>query len=273
MSNTFLTLDRAGDAVWTMTVTDGLAAGRGDHRFLFGGAGLACAVAAMEQSSGRPAIWATAQYLSYVRPGATVEIAVDLATVGKAITQARATLSNAGREIITATAALGHRDGPSDQWAQPIPVPAPEDCDEIAHWNSDVSIGGRFRFRPAHGYFGYAPTAGRQDDGRLLFWMRPVEDVPIDRTVLAVMADFFTPGIRNATGQVLGGNSLDNTIRYGKLVETDWVLCEVFLEAIANGFTLGTMRIFGRDGTLMASASQSMILRDRSTTVQKEPAK
>lgn len=247
-----------------MIVSDGLAAGRGDHRFLFGGAGLACAVDAMQQASGRPAIWATAQYLSYVRPGAKVDIAVELATVGRAITQARTTVRHDGRDIITATAALGQRDGPSDQWAKPGAVPPPEECEEIAHWNADASIGGRFVFRPAHGYFGYSPTAGRQDDGRLMFWMRPSDDVPIDRTVLAVMADFFTPGIRNATGKVLGGNSLDNTIRYASQVETDWVLCEVFLEAIANGFTLGTMRIFARDGTLMASASQSMILRDRS---------
>lgn len=270
MTTKFLDLEPAGDKRWTMTVSDGLAAGRGDHRFLFGGAGLACAVEAMQQASGRPAIWATAQYLSYVRPGSTVEIAAELATVGRAITQARATICHAGREIITATAALGQRDGLSDQWAKPIPVRSPEQCEEIPHWNTDASIGGRFIFRPAHGYFGYAPTAGRQDDGRLLFWMRPTENVPIDRTVLAVMADFFTPGIRNATGQVLGGNSLDNTIRYAALVETDWVLCEVFLEAIANGFTLGTMRIFARDGTLMASASQSMILRDRSKAVHKE---
>lgn len=273
MAQTFLTLDPAGDHRWTMTVGDGLAAGRGDHRFLFGGAGLACAVEAMQIASGRPAIWATAQYLSYVRPGSTIDIAVDLATVGRAITQARATISHDGREIITATAALGHRDGPSDQWAQPRPVPPPEDCEPIPHWNTDASIGGRFHFRPAHGYFGYSPTAGRQEDGSLLFWMRPTDDVPIDRTVLAVMADFFTPGIRNATGKVLGGNSLDNTIRYGTLVETDWVLCDVFLEAIANGFTLGTMRIYARDGTLMASASQSMILRDRSSSQSTEKRK
>ena len=270
MAQTFLTLEPTGEHRWSVVVTDGLAAGRGDHRFLFGGAGLACAVQAMELASGRPAIWATAQYLSYVRPGSRVDIAVDLATVGRAIPQARATLSHDGKDIITATAALGQRDGPSDQWASHAAVPPPEECADIEHWNAGASIGGRFRFRPAHGYFGYAPTHGRQDDGRLLFWMRPVDDVPIDRSVLAVMADFFTPGIHNATGQVLGGNNLDHTIRYGAVVPTDWVLCDVFLEAIASGFTLGTMRIYARDGTLMASASQSMILRDRSGTVPKE---
>ena len=34
MTTKFLDLEPAGDKRWTMTVSDGLAAGRGDHRFL-----------------------------------------------------------------------------------------------------------------------------------------------------------------------------------------------------------------------------------------------
>ncbi|MDQ1356726.1 MAG: hypothetical protein QOG44_1099, partial [Acidimicrobiaceae bacterium] len=39
---------------------------------MFGGCGLAAGVAAMEHASGRPAIWATAQYLSYAPTGSVV---------------------------------------------------------------------------------------------------------------------------------------------------------------------------------------------------------
>jgi acyl-CoA thioesterase II len=263
MTHPLLPLEPTGPDQWTLFVTDGLSAGRDDHRFLFGGAGLAAAVTAMEAATGRPAIWATAQYLSYVRPGSTVSITVSQPSIGRTITQARASLTHDGKEIVAATAALGARDGLSDQWARHDPVPPPEDCADIAHWNAGTSIGGRFHFRPARGYFGYSPPGERQEDGRLYFWIRPVEDLPIDRVVLAMVADFVTPGIRNATRRKLGGNSLDNTIRYGNLVPTDWALCEVMIDAIASGITHGTMRIFARSGELLAVASQSMILRVR----------
>ncbi len=36
--------------------------------FLFGGCGLGAAVTALEAVTGRPLVWATAQYLSYARP-------------------------------------------------------------------------------------------------------------------------------------------------------------------------------------------------------------
>ena len=47
---------------WVLPVTPGVATGGG---FLFGGCALGAAVAAMEATTGRPVIWATAQYLSY----------------------------------------------------------------------------------------------------------------------------------------------------------------------------------------------------------------
>lgn len=264
MTHAFLTLDRLADRDFALDVTPGLSVGRGDHRFLFGGAGLAAAVTAMEQASGRPAIWATAQYLSYARPGSRVDIACTLATEGKYTTQARATIRNGDTEILTATAALGERAGMTDQWAKLPDVPGPDGCDEKRHWSDEGNLGGRFRFRPAHGIFIDAPAgAKRAEDGRLIFWIRPVEDIPIDRTVLAVIADFVTPGVRNATGRAAGGNSLDNTIRFGPVVPTEWVCCDVVIESIYNGIFHGTMRIFAEDGTLMAVASQSMILRLR----------
>ncbi len=264
MSHSFLRLEPLDAGRWTLDVTDGLSVGRGGNRFLFGGAGLAASVQAMEQASGRPAIWATAQYLAYARPGEQVVVATSLPAVGKYITQARATISHERGEILTATAALGTRDGLSGQWVQPPPVPSWEDCPEHRHWSSDENLGARFRFRPAHGFFGDDPAgAARSDDGRLLFWIRAVEDIPVDRVLLAVVADFMSPGIRNATGRRAGGNSLDNTIRYGALVPTTWMLCDVQIETIASGFVHGSMLIYAENGALLACASQSMIVRVR----------
>jgi acyl-CoA thioesterase len=60
-----------------------------------------------------------------------------------------------------------------------------------------------------------------------------------------------------------GGNSLDNTIRFRRIVPTDWVLCDIQIQGVHGGFAHGSMRLFAQDGQLMATASQSMIVRVR----------
>jgi acyl-CoA thioesterase II len=265
MLHTFLPIRSGPDPLQCeLPVESRLCVGRGEQRFLFGGAGLATSVAAMEAASGRPAIWATAQYLSYARPGSSLAISCDLPSIGRSITQARATLTTDGREVLTAQAALGAREGWIDQWVSLDGVPTPENCAETEHWSAPDSLGGQFRFRSALGAFSDVPHGPRSDDGRLQFWIRPVDDaIAIDRVILAVIADFVTPGIRNATGRRAGGNSLDNTIRYCRVVPTEWALCDVQIEAIASGIAHGSMRIIAQDGSLLAVASQSMILRVR----------
>src|SRR5207244_1998641 len=74
--------------LWRLPVTPRVCARRG---FLFGGCGLAAAIAALEAATGRPAIWATAQYLAHARPPAVLEVAVTVAASGRQVTQARAT--------------------------------------------------------------------------------------------------------------------------------------------------------------------------------------
>src|SRR3546814_9910115 len=72
---------------WILPVTPGIST---TQQFLFGGCGLGAAIAAMERTSGRPVIWATAQYLSYANPPSIMDIDVTIAVEGRQITQARA---------------------------------------------------------------------------------------------------------------------------------------------------------------------------------------
>ena len=58
-----------------------------------------------------------------------------------------------------------------------------------------------------------------------------------------------------------GGNSLDNTLRVGRLVPTEWVLLDIRVDLIANGFGHGVVHLWAEDGTLLATASQSTIVR------------
>ena len=53
----------------------------------------------------------------------------------------------------------------------------------------------------------------------------------------------------------------NNTIRFARIAATEWLLAEIQIEAVHNGVVHGSMHLFAQDGTLMALASQSMILR------------
>ena len=111
---------------WILPVTPGISTG---HQFLFGGCRLGAAIAALERTSGRPVIWATAQYLSYATPPSILDIDVTIAVAGRQVTQARAVGHVGDREILTVNAALGERPLDSEgQWAEPPEVPSPEAC-------------------------------------------------------------------------------------------------------------------------------------------------
>ena len=131
-SRTFLGLEQSHNPFrWTLPVTPALCTG-GD--FLFGGCGLGAAISAMEGTSGRECVWATAQYLSYAKPGEVMDIDVTLAVEGHQITQARAVCHVGDREILTVNAALGHRDRSSTtgQWETMPDVPPPDGVRPIA---------------------------------------------------------------------------------------------------------------------------------------------
>ena len=51
---------------WRLPVTPGIST---MGHFLFGGCGLGATIGAMEGATGRPIVWATAQYLSYAQRG------------------------------------------------------------------------------------------------------------------------------------------------------------------------------------------------------------
>ena len=106
-ARTFLGMERTGETTWTFEVTERLIT---PGNFLFGGCGLASALVALEEASGRPTIWATAQYLSYAPLGSTVTVKTDLAVVGGHVTQARATTYAEDREIFTVNGAFGTGD-------------------------------------------------------------------------------------------------------------------------------------------------------------------
>jgi acyl-CoA thioesterase len=57
------------------------------------------------------------------------------------------------------------------------------------------------------------------------------------------------------------GRSLDNTLRVARLSPTAWVLCDVRIHALINGYAQGVAFLWSQDGELLATASQSFVVR------------
>lgn len=263
-SRSFLGLEATHNRFrWKLPVTPGISTTGG---FMFGGSGLGAAISALEGTSGRDCVWATAQYLSYAKPGEVVDIDVTIAVEGHQITQARAVCHVADREILTVNAALGDR--PIDhagQWeSPPDDLPGPLECEprsSTSDWTGTINerLDQRLvKGRPS------ADLPGEQSDGQYILWAR-IPDVitGMDATTLAVLGDFVPSGVGQALGVNGGGNSLDNTLRVCRMVPTEWVLMDIRVHAVERGFGHGLVHMFAQDGTLLATASQSVIVRIR----------
>jgi len=252
---------------WYLPVDSSICVGPPGNVFMFGGVGLASAVAALERTTGRPLIWATAQYLGFARPGSVVDIDVWTPVEGKYNTQANTKGHVDDKEIISVSAALGARPSElSAQWTERPAAPPPEDCDPSEHWRASAeSLHSRMEVRIVESRPGQDPVGHPTSDGKTLLWVRPREGFAIDASMLAIMADFVPRGIGAALGKNAGGNSLDNTLRIRRIVPTDWVLCDIRITGVHGGFGHGEMRLYAQDGELMATASQSLIVRVRET--------
>ncbi len=249
----------ADDHVWQLPVVPGLISGTGA---LFGGCGLGAAIEVMEHVTGRPCIWATAQFLSFARPPAVLELHVVEAVRGHQISQARVMARVGDREILTVVGALGCRPGPlAGQWAIRPDVPPPADCPPRPLLNRHVgTIMDRFESKLADARPYWALT-GFEGSGNASLWVRLPELADASAAALAVIGDFVPFGIGQALGRRAGGNSLDNTLRVARRVPTEWVLADVRVHAIADGFGHGLVHLWAENGTLLATASQSTIVR------------
>ncbi len=263
---------------WSMPVTPELSTHGG---FLFGGCGLGAAVAAMEDTTGRQCIWATAQYLSYAKPGDHLDVDVLVAVEGHQMTQARAVCHVGNREILTVNAALGYR--PLDlrgQFEQMPEVPGPLDTPvRRSYVTAGPTIVARMEQRLVMGR-NVDELDGTPSDGRTLMWNRLPDVIEgVDATTLAIMGDFVPMGVGQSLGFLGSGNSLDNTLRVVNLVPTDWVLLDIRVHGVDRGFGHGLVHMFAEDGTLLATASQSCIVRrwtgevgSRPSSFAKEPS-
>ncbi|MCL4292554.1 MAG: thioesterase family protein [Acidimicrobiia bacterium] len=247
--------DRSGR--WRLPVVPEICSGLGT---LFGGAGLGACIEALEHDTGRPVVWATGQFLSFARPPSVLDVEVTEVVRGHHVSQARAVARLDGEEILTVNAALGTRPSPFEgSWSLRPEVPPPGDCPprQLSH-GLRPSIADRLDVRVANGR-GPDDLPGPPGDGRSALWVR----LPVDVSAagLAIVGDYVPFGISQALGQRAGGNSLDNTLRVAHRAPTEWILADIRVHAVADGFGHGLVHLWSEDGVLLGSASQSTIVR------------
>ena len=99
-------------------------------------------------------------------------------------------------------------------------------------------------------------------DGTASMWVR-MPGLAASAASLAVLGDYVPWGIAQSLGTwTIRSNSLDNTLRIARIVPTEWVLLDIRIHAIHSGFGHGLVHLWAEDGTLLATASQSAIVRD-----------
>lgn len=257
----FLDLHHLGDRRWQLAVGERHTGGRGS---LFGGVGLAAAIAALEQDSAAPVVWATAQYISITQQPAVMDLDVRLPAVGRSVTQGQVTGHIGERQVISVMAALGRRtEQERGIWERMPAAPDPGECERVHHHHHETeTIHDHTELRMARGMFGFTQTGTPTQDSGSLVWAR-MTDVHHDAGTLAILADYMPSAVGNAVGKRLRCTSLDNTIRYADAAhapETEWILLENRIEFIGNGFANGTGLMWSEEGRLLATASQSMIV-------------
>jgi acyl-CoA thioesterase II len=259
-ARTFLGMEPDGDDLhWHMRVTPQLTT---PGNFLFGGCGLGAALVALEVAAGRPAVWATAQYLSYALTDAELYWEVVLAAEGRHVTQGRAVGRVDGREILTVNAALGRDDlDVGGVWVAPPEVPPPDQCPgrflpELFRNTIMDSI----EVLTARGLT-FEEMDGRPGDPDSALWARVPGHLAPSAATLAIMGDYVSGAVSQPLGRRAMGRSLDNTLRMVQLKPTEWVLCDIRMHALVDGYAQGIAFLWSSDGELLATASQSIAVR------------
>jgi acyl-CoA thioesterase II len=258
---TFYGLEPTDDPLrWRLPVVPEICSGFGA---LFGGAGLGASIEALERVTGRPLVWATAQFLQFARPPSVVELDINEEVRGHATSQARVLARVDGTEIFTIVAALGRRSLPWEgEWAVRPEVPSIADSPpRVLAPHHEGTIATRLETRLANAC-NFDDLDGTPGDGRSALWVRLPPELESTAAALAILGDYVPFGLSQALGRRINSNSLDNTIRMVRVHPTEWVLADIRVQAIAEGFGHGVVHLWAEDGTLLATASQTATVRE-----------
>ena len=232
----------------------------------FGGAGVAVAVAMLEQATGRRALWTAVQFVSNPDRGSLLTCHVDVVAHGGRVSQARITATLDGQEVFTSLGASGLPRGDLAISFDRMPSVAPPEVCPPAVFDvvGDVD----------HSYFAAIdrrvaalPDQLHGTGSHAAFWVR-MEGQNVTTPLLGYFGDVAAIGVYGALGQpvlrpVMRAASVDNTLRIGASAETEWVLLDLHAHAVVAGYGHGTVDLWTPDGVFLGQMSQTVALRDR----------
>lgn len=258
-----LGLEPVDDTTGAVTVTGRACSSYGA---LFGGCAMAFAIDTARRTTGRPLVWASAQFVSQAWPGERLVFRTTVVASGRSNTQVRvvgvAGDGDAEREVVVVLAALGTRDHPQSTTFVAPPDVGPPDAyaDRPRQWPDRDSIETWLGQRLALGRSPGDPGP-RSTDGRSALWMHVPDGHEADAGLLAVLGDFVPFGALQTVDMPIGVTSIDNALRIVELVPTRWVLADIRIHAVHHGFAHGDTFLWSESGTLLAVASQTTQLR------------
>jgi acyl-CoA thioesterase II len=230
---------------------------------MHGGAALAATVEALEGSTDRPLVWATAHYLTHAGPRGLLDIDVSVEIAGHQTTQARAQLCLRDVEVLLTVASLGTRDATSrGRWVHPPDAPGPGDARPLPPASPGTeSVLDHYEIRIATGRMG-DELDGTPGPGRSVLWCRlPDGRRPVTAGDVAFIGDLLMLGLSDAIGTPTTANSLDNTIRIVERAPTEWVMLDVRIDAAESGYAHAGAHLWTDDGVLLGMATQTLVLR------------
>jgi acyl-CoA thioesterase len=243
----WLGLERRREGRWSFELTSPLT--RHDGK-LYGGTGIAVMVATMEAETARDALWTTVQYAGSADIGERIDCHVEVLANGRRTSQVRMTASVGDRVVLAAIGATGQaRTGPIEANMSTMPtVPAPDECDawgSMHRWHDPD--------KPTS-WLQIAEMRHVEDGGAI--WAR-MKSGPQTRATVAFLADMVPSSVVRAAGKMGGGTSLDNSVRFGRLVDTEWILLDMDPWFGSGGYVHGAARLWSEDGALLGVASQT----------------
>ena len=258
---------------------------RMDHR-LYGGTAIGVSVAAAQAVSQRDVLWMTTQFVSTVQTGTVMTLRAEILALGHRTHQLRVTgLAPDGSVVFASLGATGtpRPGGIGGDFEQAPKVTSPEESEP---WVSVFSgmVPEAFRERLAqraaqpdssadtanHSGVSELRMAHLLDDAsvghsapgsRVFVWARRRDGHLITPSLAAYVADMVPMAVGRALGVFAGGTSLDNTVRFGTFVESEWMLLDLRPHFAAGGYAHGDGRLWSPDGQLMGIASQTAAMK------------
>lgn len=201
----------------------------------------------------------TVHYLAAPREGEG-EVAVVVERSGRGLTTVSARVVQDGRTMALALAALAvDYPGATEYVDLEMPaVPPPEALDPVPEGAQPVPFAQNFVLRPA---IGGLPFSGG-DRARTGGWIRMRTPRPLDDLALVAISDAWWPAPFSVVDRPLVAPTIDLTVHLRAPLPRayDDVLVDVRSDLARDGFFEEDVRIFARDGTLLAHARQLALL-------------